>query len=243
MLKAPIQLDTTGCSTAARESAQEEEEFSRDCSLREKLIFSILPANDWVVPCSRISDTGIRFPYFRNGDLRAYLLNHNAEITTETRMHWVYSAVQSVIFIHSFGILHADISARNFLVADDGSAKLSDFAGSAIGDKQPLVSEETRYRQIHGVTASTHSIQTELFALGCLIYEIMTGVRPYEDIDNEATIEERYRTQTFPSLDNVTYANIIKKCWSRTYQTADDVAEDLKASVSLSTRQMSLQLR
>lgn len=76
--------------------------------------------------------------------------------------------------------VHVDISTRNFLVADL-SIKLCDFFGSAIGvgGQDTLVSEEDRYRI---APDSPRSTATDIFALGCLIFKITTGLRPYDEI-------------------------------------------------------------
>ncbi|RJE16706.1 Protein tyrosine kinase [Aspergillus sclerotialis] len=54
----------------------------------------------------------------------------------------------------------------------------------------------------------------ELFALGCLIYDIFTGERPYNEIDDSDVIERRYAAQIFPCLNCLRYQDIIFKCWT-----------------------------
>ncbi|RMZ81862.1 hypothetical protein DV738_g1990, partial [Chaetothyriales sp. CBS 135597] len=229
VLKVPLKLDTTGCSIETTEFAQEDEEFSRQCLKREREIYTLLPPHIGVLTPIEISATAIRFPFLQNGDLRTYLQVHGSRISMSTREQWVRAAVESISFVHSFGILHCDLSARNFLVADDLTLKLCDFAGSTLpGDHSaPLVSEEVRYRKIEGIAASTQSTQTELFAIGSLIYEIITGHPPYDDLSDE-DVEERYGKQDLPPLENVQYAHIIQKCWTSGYENAEAVAKDIQ---------------
>ncbi|PTU18507.1 hypothetical protein P175DRAFT_0534245 [Aspergillus ochraceoroseus IBT 24754] len=100
---------------------------------------------------------------------------------------------------------------RLFLVADDLSIKLCDFAGSGIGNMPPVVTEEDRYRKSPD---SPRSFQTDLFALGCLIFEIMVGSRPYEEINDAdwEMIAENYERGIFPPVAGVKYGEIIHMC-------------------------------
>ncbi len=58
------------------------------------------------------------------------------------REQWIRAAVESIAFIHSSNVLHCDVSGRNFLVTDDLSLKLCDYAGSILSGHSPLVSQE-----------------------------------------------------------------------------------------------------
>ncbi|TPX26941.1 hypothetical protein DIZ76_012405 [Coccidioides immitis] len=173
-----------------------------------------------ILDCLETKEKSLHFPFCRLGNLRDYL-QHNG-IDNNIRDQWVRNAIDSIAVIHAYGVIHADISPRNFLVADDLSIKLCDFAGSAIGDLQPLVEEEDRYRIS---PLSPRNFKTYLFALGCLIYEISTGIRPYHEIDTEE-IEKLYKAHIFPKLDGLKYQNIIYKCWTSQYEGVDELQGD-----------------
>jgi serine/threonine protein kinase len=92
---------------------------------------------------------------------------------------------------------------------DDLSLKLCDFAGSIIvGDNmEHYVEEEDRYRIMPG---SPRSFKTDLFALGCLIYEIESGARPYDAVDAEE-VARLYAGKSFPNLNGLRYHELIYK--------------------------------
>ncbi|RAH42395.1 kinase-like protein, partial [Aspergillus brunneoviolaceus CBS 621.78] len=165
-------------------------------------------------------NSGIRFPYMRHGNLRDHIRKNHAHVDNATKDTWIQNAVRVVQFIHSHAVSHGDISARNFLVADDLSLKLCGFAGSGIGDMPPLVTEEDRYRLS---PESPRSTQTDLFALGCLIFEIVAGYRPYEEIgdDDWETIAQNYSRGIFPPVEGIRYGDIIHQCWTSRYAKAD----------------------
>jgi serine/threonine protein kinase len=133
------------------------------------------------------------------------------------------NAIDAVAFIHSHGVVHADTSPRNFLVADDLSIKLCDFAGSIIGDMEAFVEEEDRY---HLAPWSPRTFTTDLFALGCLIYELSSGARPYDEIEDVGEVARLYAKQISPNIDGFRYQDLIYKSWTSAYTTADMLRED-----------------
>ncbi|PYI37004.1 kinase-like protein [Aspergillus indologenus CBS 114.80] len=216
VIKTTLKHDTRGCEAHVIEHVQHIESISELCIDREKLIYRNLPKNPHILECLDIGDESLRFPYYRLGNLRDYL-QHN-RIDNQLRDRWIGNAIDAVNWIHTYGVVHADISPRNFLVADDLSIKLCDFAGSAIRDLRPLIEEEDRYR-LSPLTPRT--CKTDLFALGCLIYEISTGRRPYEEIEDTEEVEKLYHARQFPNLDGLKYQSIIYKCWTSQYTDAN----------------------
>lgn len=144
VVKTPITHDFTGCAEPTITNMQHIQYISNLCIVREKLIYQTLPKNPNILDCLDITERGLHFPYHRLGNLRTYLRDN--KVSQHIRRKWIKNAIDAVTFIHSHGVVHADISARNFLVADDLSIKLCDFAGLAIGDGEAYVEEEDRYR-------------------------------------------------------------------------------------------------
>jgi serine/threonine protein kinase len=116
----------------------------------------------------------------KNGNLRAFLRSDVLKLPN-ARLKWVKTALVAFDYIHSQDVIQGDVSARNFLVADDLSIILSDFSRLRIRDEESLVRPETRYEK-QGEGLIKVSIATEIFAIGSLIYEIVTGKPPYDEI-------------------------------------------------------------
>ncbi|KAJ5942306.1 hypothetical protein N7516_002474 [Penicillium verrucosum] len=227
VIKAPLRYDLRNCDTETRATILHNQEHAQLCFEREKSIYRALPKNDNILDFITITDTSIHLPFLRLGNLREYLELYNKKIETETRERWVEMAVSAISSLHSTGVIHADISARNFLVANDLSIKLCDFSGSSIGDQLPLVEEEDRYRT---TPDSPRSQATDIFALGCLIFEITTGIRPYNEIpdDEFERIEYLYSIGQYPCLRGNHYEAIIHKCWTSQYKDIGQLQHDLK---------------
>lgn len=68
----------------------------------------------------------------------------------------------------------------------------------------------------------------DLFAIGSLFFEILTGKRLYNDV-NSLVVERCYEDRVFPVLDgiNLEYATIIENCWNERYYFIQDIENDL----------------
>jgi hypothetical protein len=86
--------------------------------------------------------------------------------------------------VHSQGIIHRDLKPSNILIADDGSVKISDF-GLARSLKLPSVTLEGSiigtpgYMSPEQVTAQPLDQRTDIFSLGVVFYELLTGTNPF----------------------------------------------------------------
>ena len=148
--KCSLRYDTHRCNKEGTEMAHEVGSFSAMCMERERLIYSHLPQHENILQCLQITDAGIRFPFLPHGNLRGFCQSNCIPDEAETKDKWIKSAVTAIAHTHSFGIIHADISPRNFLVTDDLTIKLCDFGGSGFKDLAPISEEEDHYRIFPG---------------------------------------------------------------------------------------------
>ena len=97
-------------------------------------------------------------------------------------------------FLHGKDIVHRDIKPSNILFHADGTPKLSDFGiakqidgdqeltmeGSAFGSPYYLSPEQAEDRQLDG--------RSDIYGLGIVFYQMLTGRRPYEESSHIETI-------------------------------------------------------
>ena len=100
---------------------------------------------------------------------------------------------------------------------------LSDFSGSKIGDGGGLVRPETRYEK-QGEELIRISGATDIFAIGSLIYEIVTGKPPYDELEDD-DVEKLFKRAEFPSTVDVYLGGIIRGCWIGEYETVKQVLD------------------
>lgn len=142
---------------------------------------------------------------------------------------------------HRHGIVHRDVKPHNILFSDDGRAKLSDFGiaaavgggatgpgGTVLGSAHYMAPE-----QVEGGPAGPHS---DVYSLGCVLYEALTGRPPFEGATPAEIAGARLRQRPTPlrSLNpNVAPAVefVINKAMAREvaqrYRTADEMLADL----------------
>jgi serine/threonine protein kinase len=79
--------------------------------------------------------------------------------------------------------------------------------------------------------ANNANQKTDIFALGSAIYFLLKGHLPFPDLDSwkdKLEIVSRFKTKHFPALHDVQGSDVVKKCWTREYESADEVVHDLE---------------
>ena len=113
---------------------------------------------------------------------------------------WCLAAAKSIAQLHRLGVVHRDIKPANLHLGDDGQLRLLDL-GVALSGNEPV-----EQRSLHAGTPSYMNpelwddepvdAQTDLFALGVTLYQLLTGHLPFGDI--EPYQKARYRRAPKP---------------------------------------------
>ncbi|KAK8102507.1 hypothetical protein PG984_015653 [Apiospora sp. TS-2023a] len=151
---------------------------------------------------------------------------------------WAYQAAQGLGYIHEHNVIQADVGCHNMLLDRRDNLKLADFSGSSIEDSdcQALVIYDVRCR-LSNVDKPDRA--SDLFALGCAMYEMATGHLPYHDLPSRQ-VQRHFFRQEFPSLDELwsdapRIAEAIDRCWRvrkpRGLKSAEEVVEVLAKEI------------
>jgi serine/threonine protein kinase len=164
--------------------------------------------------------------YLENGDLATYIQEHGHGSTDELRLRWALQAAEGIAALHSIGVIHCDISPRNFLLGHDLDLKVADFGGVSISGSEPSAVAGTRFRYPQVDWNLPPQFDDDIFSLGSLIYFVITGNYPYSDKDSDE-VEVLYASESFPDVSNLTCGLIISQCWARNVQ-ASEVCSELR---------------
>lgn len=131
-------------------------------------------------------------------------------------------------FIHGKDVIHSDLGARQFLVDKYCNVKLTDFGGSSLQGSEAIVMENATHI-LPRDEDSPNTIQSDLFALGSTVYEIILSMKPYEGME-EDEVQRLFPEKVFPTLDEIgdpRWRNVIQKCSMCEYKRASDIFEDI----------------
>ncbi|RSL40753.1 hypothetical protein CEP54_016031 [Fusarium duplospermum] len=141
-------------------------------------------------------ESGIRLQHASNYHLRS--ANKKDLVSENQRLSWVIQIAEAMDFIHKAGVIHGDLTCANIFLDEELNAKLADFAGSSIDGSPLLVAVPAS----HEYPGSLLSIQGDLFAFGCVLYEIMTQQIPH-DGKTDSEIRGLYTRGVFPDTSSL----------------------------------------
>lgn len=193
-------------------------------------------------------------PYFAMEFIRGLRLTDHAEqnrLDRKARTELFIEICEAVQHAHQRGIVHRDLKPDNILIQPDGQPKILDFgvARSVDSDVQ-LTTIQTEVGQLIGTVpymspeqvvgdAELLDTRSDVYALGVLLYELLSGRRPHDlrdcSIAEAARIIQHEEPTRLGSMDarlrgdlETIVGKALEKDVERRYPSAHALAEDLK---------------
>jgi eukaryotic-like serine/threonine-protein kinase len=186
--------------------------------------------------------------YIEGGTLADLLLGGQPVPLTDT-LDIVVQVCAALDYAHRHGVVHLDIKPRNILVAP-GVTKVTDFGTARIlGASQTGTMLGTpAYMSPEMVRGQATDPRSDLFSLGVVLYEALTGVNPFNAADLAAVLYRIVNTDARPvryhhaelpvALDRVLRRALAKEPEAR-YATATHFAEALREAATGKQRRWS----
>jgi eukaryotic-like serine/threonine-protein kinase len=173
--------------------------------------------------------------YFPCGDLRDRLRN---PMSVDESLYYLRAIGEALRVIHVFGILHRDLKPANVMLREDNSPVLIDFGlarrslddagttgiGQVLGSPYYISPEQSQGQRVDA--------RTDLYSLGVMFYEMLTGQRPYAG-RSALAIMEQHASAPVPILPPPTDVQqplldrLMAKQQSARYASADELLADL----------------
>jgi hypothetical protein len=141
--------------------------------------------------------------YFPAGDLRARVARERP--TVDEALIIVGSILSALVSVHAAGIIHRDLKPANVMFRDDGTIALVDF-GSARRDADPVaktlagvVIGTPYYLSPEQALGGTADERSDLYSVGVMFYELLTGQRMYA-AGSLVALFEMHKTAPIPKL-------------------------------------------
>jgi eukaryotic-like serine/threonine-protein kinase len=119
------------------------------------------------------------------GDTLASLLRERGHLDTDDAVRVALGVASALEAAHRRGLVHRDVKPGNILITDDGDVKVTDFGiaravaeasmtvtGTTLGSVHYFSPEQARGDEVTGAS--------DVYALGIVLYEMLTGRRPFE---------------------------------------------------------------
>lgn len=184
---------------------------------------------------------------FLEGQLLKEILDVHTAMSVDRIADIAAQIADGLAYAHENGIVHRDIKPANIMLVRGNVVKITDFgiaqmpsgsrtlAGTVMGSPKYMAPEQVVGAAVDG--------RSDLFSLGVLLYEMLTGEAPFAGdninstmyrIVNEAPVPPKTLTPRIPDVFNYIVAKALAKHPNERYQSARELAHDLRNYKDLS---------
>lgn len=185
----------------------------------------------------------IAMPFYKGKTLKEKIFDKS--VTISFAVEYAANIADGLAHAHRNGIVHRDIKPENIMICDDGGLKILDFGIAKIADadvtQKGILLGTISYMSPEQAAGETVDPRTDLWSLGLVLYEMLTGRQPFKTEEISTMIStillrepvpvSQITENIPPELEKIV-GKSLKKNKTERYQTARDFADDL-ANVKL----------
>lgn len=227
------------------------ERFRREADtvarLEHKNILPVFEYDEAVVAGEQLAY--LLMPFVRGGTLRERIdemRRARKQFDLNTISSYISQIADALTYAHSLGVIHRDVKPANLLFHSDGRLLLSDFGIVHLSAMPALTTVgnflgTAEYASPEQASGSQLDARTDIYALGCILFELLTGSVPFSG-SNPFAILSKHISDPVPSLKqsrpdlSPAIEFVVKKALAKNpqdrYQNATEMAADLQAAIS-----------
>jgi serine/threonine protein kinase len=145
---------------------------------------------------------------FAEGSSLRAIMSRRKRVPPDEALDIARQIARALVYLHAHGIVHRDLKPENVLVTDAGQVKLIDFGiamdeaarrltwmglSSTIGTPDYMAPEQVRGRR--------GDARTDVYSLGTMLYEMITGELPYTGANAQAVMRAKVEQDPRPPRD------------------------------------------
>lgn len=184
----------------------------------------------------------IAMEFLQGRELRD-VLNDGKRMPVEQVINIVAQVAQGLAYAHEYGIVHRDVKPSNIMIVRDGHVKITDFgiarmASAAVRTQTGMVLGSPKYMSPEQVVGKLTDQRSDIFSLGVMLYEMLTGQAPFAGENINAIMYQTLNSvppppstlsPNVPEMLNFIVAKALAKKLEHRYQDAKEFAGDLYA--------------
>jgi eukaryotic-like serine/threonine-protein kinase len=178
--------------------------------------------------------------YFALGDLRRRM---RSGLSPREALRFAIAIARALSAVHRAGVLHRDLKPGNVMLREDGSIALIDFG---LSKDAVLALDVTDIGTIFGTPhymspeqghAEAVDVRSDLYSLGVILFEMLTGGKPYR-ADNPMAIVYKHRKEPLPQLPAALQVvqpvleRLLAKLPAERFPSADEAAQALEGQLA-----------
>ncbi len=170
------------------------------------------------------------------------IMNEGALLPIDQVLNIVAQVAQGLAYAHEHDIVHRDVKPSNIMVIRDGHVKITDFgiarmASSSVRTQTGMVLGSPKYMSPEQVMGKAIDQRSDIFSLGVMLYEMLTGQAPFDGENVNAIMYQTLNAvpappstinPAVPEMVNFIVAKALAKGLEDRYQNAKDFAVDLR---------------
>ncbi len=115
----------------------------------------------------------------------------------EPALDVIFKCLRALQYLHANGVIHRDIKPENVFVGDGTDVKLGDFGAATVAGlthSQAVMMGSPFYMSPQRLEGAEADMQSDIFALGVLFYQLLTGKRTFrQQFDSRAGLSDAKR--------------------------------------------------